>query len=150
MPSATVKIEGGDELLARMRELNVNVGRVLGQALDAAAKPIVELANNRAPARLITTERKRSTRGRVALSVGFPRNKWYWQFWETGAAAHRIRAKRAKALTFDAGGEQLFRRLVSHPGMAARPFLRPAFDEGKGAAIREATRVLRQAVERGS
>lgn len=43
-----------------------------------------------------------------------------------GARPHVIRPKRAKALRFEIGGRVVFARLVRHPGMRGRPFLRNA------------------------
>ena len=48
---------------------------------------------------------------------------WYWKFIEySGARAHSITAKNGGVLVF-AGGRY---RSVQHPGMTAKPFLRPA------------------------
>jgi len=57
---------------------------------------------------------------------------WYAHLIEfTGAIAHTIRSRIGKQLKF--GG--LFRRSVNHPGMYARPFLRPALDSQAAAAV---------------
>ncbi|MHC9292059.1 hypothetical protein ACRCUN_06300 [Mycobacterium sp. LTG2003] len=43
-----------------------------------------------------------------------------------GSRPHLIRPRRAKALRFQIGGRTVFARLVRHPGVRARPFLRNA------------------------
>lgn len=50
-------------------------------------------------------------------------------FIENGTKAHIIRAKKAKALRFEVGGQVIFAKEVRHPGTKANPFLKPAFDE---------------------
>jgi HK97 gp10 family phage protein len=49
----------------------------------------------------------------------------------TGAAPHEIKAKDGGALAF--GGKVV--RVIHHPGMQAKPFLRPALDMNEVAAI---------------
>lgn len=43
-----------------------------------------------------------------------------------GARPHVIRPRTAKALRFEVGGRTVFAKMVRHPGMKARPFLRNA------------------------
>lgn len=48
-----------------------------------------------------------------------------------GTKRHRIRARRAKYLRFEVGGEVLFRKEVMHPGTKANNFLRRALELGR-------------------
>lgn len=48
-----------------------------------------------------------------------------------GTPAHEIRARRAKALRFEAGGQILFRKRVWHPGTRANNFLARALRLGR-------------------
>ncbi|AQT78325.1 hypothetical protein B1R94_02345 [Mycolicibacterium litorale] len=43
-----------------------------------------------------------------------------------GSRAHVIRPRTAKALRFEIGGRTVFAKMVRHPGVKARPFLRNA------------------------
>lgn len=43
-----------------------------------------------------------------------------------GTRAHRIEARRAKALHWTSGGQKFFRGAVNHPGTKPNPFLLPA------------------------
>lgn len=43
-----------------------------------------------------------------------------------GTRPHVIRPRRAKALRFEVGGRVVFAKMVRHPGVRARPFLRNA------------------------
>lgn len=45
-----------------------------------------------------------------------------------GTKAHKIRARRAKALRFQAGGGVVFRAAVNHPGTEPEPFLAEALE----------------------
>lgn len=57
----------------------------------------------------------------------------YYAWWiEHGTAAHVIKSKSGKPLAF--GG--MFAQSVQHPGIAPRPFMRPAIDQGHDEAIK--------------
>jgi HK97 gp10 family phage protein len=56
---------------------------------------------------------------------------FYAHMVEFGAAAHVITAKDGKALAFGGG----VYKSVNHPGIKAKPFLRPALDGNAGAAL---------------
>ena len=65
------------------------------------------------------------------------------KFFEFGTRAHEIRPSNARALRLPDG----FVARVSHPVMAARPFLRPALDEAGDKAAQVAADHLRQRME---
>jgi HK97 gp10 family phage protein len=52
----------------------------------------------------------------------------YAGFVEFGTGPHVIKAKKAKALSFYIGGQQVIVKQVNHPGSKAKPFVRPAFE----------------------
>lgn len=146
MPSNRIEVtlEGGEELAAALRALDGGVKRVLRAAMLAAAEPVVDTGNARAPGPHIDAEVLSASEGRVTVAVGPDKAHWYYQFLERGVAAHEISG--SPMLAFD-GREAMIRTAsVSHPGMAARPFLRPAFDEKLKAAEDAASAVLRAAV----
>ena len=57
--------------------------------------------------------------GRAGVTKSAP----YGKYLEFGTGPRTIRAKKAKILTV---GKTFFGRVVKHPGIAPRPFLRPA------------------------
>ncbi len=126
----TAKIEGGAELVRRLEKMGLDVRQVVEAAAQAGAQVIADAANGLAPAPRVLVEADAKARkpGRVTMSVGPDKEKWYWMFLETGATEHPITPRRKKALAFDVDGERVMAWAVKHPGMAARPFLRPAFD----------------------
>ena len=69
--------------------------------------------------------------GTGAYRVGSPVKYGYWL--EFGTGPYTIRPKRGKYLSWqNADGEWLFATEVHHPGIAARPWLRPAVLKVKG------------------
>lgn len=138
-----VTLEGGEELAEALRALDGGVKRVLRTAMLAASEPVVDTGNARAPGPHIDAEVVSASEGKVTVAVGPDKAHWYYVFLERGAAAHEIPGP----LVFE-GREGLIRleSVSPHPGMAARPFLRPAFDEKQGAAEDAASAVLRAAV----
>lgn len=144
----SVKIEGADKLLRALKKRRVDVAAVLEKAATAGAEVLAAAANPNAPEALIETETTSAEPGRVTVAVGPPAEKWYWRFVETGAQHHPIGGP--LAIWFEQEQRLVVVGGAQHPGMAARPFLRPAFDEkgGKdGAAQAEVGDVLRRAVE---
>jgi len=140
-----VQIEGGEELLAALRKMGPSAEQALEDAVLAGAQEIVEAANPRAPEPLIRAEVTDTSKGKVEASVGMPDEKWYWRYLETGATSHEITGQ---PIAFEGERGLVVTGGVHHPGMAARPFLRPAFDSKQDAAKDRTGEVLRKAIER--
>lgn len=62
---------------------------------------------------------------------------------EYGVAPHKIPAKYSNDVVLNILG-RLVRGQVKHPGIAAQPFMRPAFDESKDAALAAIENALRR------
>lgn len=137
-------VEGGEELLEKLDKMGVDVSRVLEVAAQAGADVFVNLANPLAPDSLIDQDTVERKRNRVEVDVGPPDEKWYWRFLETGATRHEITGN---PLAFVIDGELIVIGGVDHPGMPARPFMRPAFDQGKGRATDAVGDRIRKVVE---
>ena len=67
---------------------------------------------------------------------------------EGGQKPHEIRARRRKALAFEAGGELRVLRIVQHPGAAPRPFMGPAAIKAEGVLYARAQRQVAAAIAR--
>lgn len=141
----TVKVEGGDELLRKLERIGLDVSQVLEAAAKAGAEVIVDGANPLAPAPKILAQTMERNRLRVEVAVGPPDEKWHWRFFETGVQSHEITGT---PLAFVDEGKLYVVGGVRHPGMAARPFLRPAFDAGESRAVDAVGEKLRRTVER--
>lgn len=55
----------------------------------------------------------------------------YAQFVESGTPPHEIHARAGGSLRFVMNGEEVFRRVVHHPGTSARPFMAEAAKVGE-------------------
>lgn len=139
----TVTLEGGEELAAALRALDGSVKAALRRATLAGSEPVVDTANAKAPGPHIEAEVLSATENRVTVAVGPDTEHWYYRFAERGAAAHEITGV---PLVFEGRAGMIRTASVSHPGMAARPFLRPAIDEEQGAAKDAMGAVLRAAI----
>ena len=126
MPDAiSVKIEGGEALARALKRLGPAAAEIMGAAVVAGGRIIAAAANPLAPEPQIEVNLVEQTKTRAAAEVGPPQDKWYWRFIETGAEGHEIRGT---PLAFEGQEGLIIIGRVDHPGMAAHPFLRPAFD----------------------
>lgn len=124
-----VKVEGGDELIAQLRALGIDVDAAVEEAAMEAARVWVDEANRLAPGPHVVAiaSSNMSSSGKATIDVGPDNEHWYYRFFELGVQPHEIRPRKKsgkKALSFD----DIVVKSVSHPGMAARPFLRPVAD----------------------
>ena len=152
MSTVKCRIEGGEELKARLEEL---AQAVRGAALEAAARAGAEViradANRRAPGPHVELEVRESSESAVEVAVGPDKEHWYYQFFELGAGRHTIGPQSKKAIRFPGvEGKQVVRFGVTHPGMAARPFLRPALDGQKSNAVEAVGDELQRRIEQAT
>jgi HK97 gp10 family phage protein len=144
----SVKLEGGEELIRKLRAMDRNVSDELEAAVRRGAEPILTTARARAPGPEIQMEVTEKTGKRVTVDIGPDDEHWYYRFFETGAGPHELTG--SPLLVFEGESGLVFARGVSHPGMAAEPFLRPAFDMKRRQAEREVGGHLKRVVERGT
>lgn len=120
-----VTIEGGEELLEKLSRIDDDLRSVLRAATLAGAQVVADLAAGLAPGPEIATDVVEATSGHCVVAIGPDAEHWYYQFHETGAAPHEILGT---PLQFEGDAGLVRAAQVSHPGMAAQPFLRPAHD----------------------
>jgi len=140
----TAKVEGGEALIAKLQKMGVDVERLLETAAQAGATVIADEASSLAPSPDVRVETAERERGRVTVDIGPPDEKWHWRFVETGAGRHGITGS---PLVFEGSEGTVVTFGVDHPGMAARPFLRPALDKEKDAARDEVGSTLKGALK---
>jgi HK97 gp10 family phage protein len=132
-------VRGGKELAELLRALPVKLeNNIMRGALRAGAKVILVEAKANAPVddgdlkdslRIST----KSKRGEVKATVKVGNKKVYYaKFIEFGTAAHKITA-RGTGLRFGS----FFGKSVNHPGVLAKPFMRPALDSRSSQAVNE-------------
>jgi HK97 gp10 family phage protein len=130
-----VTIEGDEELLKKLRALGAGVERILETAVLAGAEIVKDQANSLAPGPHIEAEVTEKSRTKATAEIGPDKEHFYYRFFETGAQPHEITPKNAGGLSFAGHDGDIVLQRVSHPGMAASPFLRPAMDEKKDTAV---------------
>lgn len=141
---AAVQIDGLDELLDKLHRLGADVRKEHTDAVVYGAGFIKIEANRMAPAPHIGIEVEKAGREQVSVAVGPTKEKWYYRFFELGAQPHEITGR---PLTFEVEEDLVRPWKVHHPGMPARPFLRPAFDRRKDKAIEAVADRLRQRIK---
>ena len=128
-------IEGDKELVKKLKELGDGAEQVLETAAEAGAEVIADQANNHAPGPHIEVDITEKSRTSATVEIGPDEDHWYYRFFETGVQPHEITPKSAGGLAFAGIEGEIVLQLVQHPGMPANPFLRPAMDEKKQAAV---------------
>lgn len=141
--AVTVRLEGDEELLAKLRALGLRVQDVLEPAVQAAATIVRDGARSDAPGPHVEMKTTEKNAQRVTVSVGPDKEHWYYRFFERGTAAHGPRYKRI--MTWQGDGEMIVAHRVR--GVTARPFLRPSMDSNTAAATAEMGATWRTAVE---
>ncbi len=137
-----MKINGGKELHDLLQQLPVQVEtKLLRAALGRGVKVIQAEAKLRVPdetgqlRRAIKTTRD-TRQGRVIAKVKLKgKHAYLGVFQEYGVAAHAITVKEGSKKTALRIGDNFVGAAVMHPGHAAQPFLRPAFDTKAAEAI---------------
>lgn len=140
------KLEGADELIAELKKVGLSVKGTTRKGVRAGMKAMQVNAERRAST--LSTRRGKSTkiaisskqRGAVTGQLGPSKKKFYLRFFETGTRPHVIPQRYMRL------GRAVSRR-IKHPGMAARPWLRPAFDESTAAARAAFGQAMLSAIE---
>lgn len=128
-------IKGDKEFYKKLRAMAGQMSDVLEEAAEAGAQVIQEEANPNAPGPHIEIDLVKKTKEYAEMEIGPDDEHWYYRFFETGVQPHEITPDEGGGLTFPgSAGEMIVRVFVSHQGMGAKPFLRPARDEKAGQA----------------
>lgn len=104
----------------------------------SAAVAILNNPDDRTGVYVTTRRSKRHQKGYIAHIV------------EYGAAPHLIRAKKGKKLAFKRGDKSVVVDEVSHPGVKAHPFLRPAWETKKDEALERIGQALKKTISGGA
>lgn len=143
--SVRVTIEGGEELARQLRRLGLAAADVLPMAVEAGGMVLRDLARPKAPGPEIELEMEKGS-GKATATIGPAKKKWYYRFFELGTGVG-TRSTKGRFVFRGEDGRLRIVREIDHPGMAARPFLRPAFDEGQDEAVGKAGDALRSRIE---
>jgi len=144
------KVEGGEQLLRELAALGGNVRSSARAAVRAGARVIQEQAEGNAQGigsgagKHTAIKVSQKVRGTIEAMIGPSKRKWFYRYFETGVTAHEITGA---PLVFEGDEGLIITGGVHHPGMAARPWLRPAFDVKQEAATAAVGDSLREAIE---
>jgi HK97 gp10 family phage protein len=153
MPDAfqvTCKVEGGDQLLKELAALGGNVRSTSRTAVRAGAKVIQAQAEVNAetiatrPAKHTQIKISQRVKGTIEAMIGPSKKKWFYRYFETGVTPHEITGA---PLVFEGESGLVIIGGVQHPGLTARPWLRPAFDSKQGAAPAAVEDVFKKAID---
>lgn len=145
----TVVLLGEDDLRQALKELQDAAKKALQEAVKAGAQVVMDEANRNAPGPHVISKVSKRRNDYAEVEIGPDKDHWYYQFFETGATAHEIPKKKSAGLLHftGSGGDDVFTGKANHPGMPAKPFLRPAIDEHGDEARERAGAVLREVIE---
>lgn len=138
-----VEIKGLNDLLAKLEKLGDAADEALGAAAEAGAEELTRRMIPNAPGPHIEVELRYLGGGRVIYWVGPDKAHWYYRFFESGTMTHVVLPRRARALKI--GGE--YKAGAVPRGMAAKPFMRPAVDEGQDKVKKAMGDVLKKALK---
>lgn len=120
-----VRLEGGEELLKAIADADLSLRSVLRAATLAGGEVVANAAAGSAPGPGVVVEVLEASAAGVEVGIGPDQEHWHYQFAETGAAPHEIMGT---PLQFEGRDGLVRTSRVSHPGIPAKPFLRPAHD----------------------
>lgn len=113
--------------------LSLDLDRAAADALEDAVR---EAEQHAFATRLFNDQTQRlrsSTKGTIdrgKLTARLRNATKYAAYVEEGTRPHEIRARRARVLAFQVGGQTVYRARVMHPGTKPRPFMRQAGEVG--------------------
>ena len=147
-----MSVKGERELVAYFNALPTKLQKGAGRAMvTAAAKVIRTEARHLVPkdtGKLAKAIRSSSSKvnkdGTVSIRVFVDRKKphgWLGPMVEHGIAPHDITITPGKVAQL---GDEFVSGTISHPGVAKRPFLRPAFDTTQDEAVKAMQAKLQQ------
>lgn len=119
-----VEIEGSAALLSKLRALAEGASTVVDGATRAGADLVESMAEAQAPGPHVDVALVEKSSDKATYAIGPDKAHWYYVFIERGAAGHTITGK--PLLIFSGRSGTVVTHEVQHPGLAARPFLRPA------------------------
>ena len=107
---------------------------IMKEAVLLGAEIVKDEANPNAPGPHIEVAIDKVTETNATAKVGPDNEHWYYRFAELGATSHEISGA---PLVFQGSEGLVVTGSVTHPGRAARPFLRPAM-ESKSQEVQQA------------
>lgn len=133
MAKSAIKIHGADQVARQLKAAGVDVSRGLEVVCSAGAEVVQKAIRARAPGNLaqgVIRETTEKSKERVTVSTGPVNRQRHAHLIEYGVEPHETAPDDKDALAFD--GHIV--AWASHPGIVARPFVRPAADETRSSS----------------
>jgi HK97 gp10 family phage protein len=169
--TSSLKMKGDKELKEKLDRLGKYARAALLTAAKAGADPIRGAAQINSPGgEPILIGNEKIDGGTAEVDIGFDEEKWYLRFFEFGSSTHEVTGKKENyvsfkhrkskknqapeqrkvvgSLAFEGRNGLIITKSVEHPGMAAKPFLRPAADSKQDAARDAAGEVFRKEIDK--
>lgn len=154
MKQGQMKVEGGKELAKLLRALPDKVAdKLMANATSAGGRKLAKAIAQKTPVdtgRLrdsIKAKRDRKAKYTFTMKVGpVGKGRFYAHLVEFGSAPHVIKVSKKKRVL--SNGRDVFGKIVQHPGISAKPFMRPALDESAEAVIKHVGKNLGRGTER--
>lgn len=128
------EVEGLDELLENfMRLIEVAMGEPVTRAALAGGDVLLGAMLANAPGPHIVNQLVKIEPNFAQVGIGPDKEHWYYRLIETGVQAHVISPSAKKAIAGSSMNHPVL--IADHPGVPARPFMRPAYDGSKDAAL---------------
>lgn len=137
------RIEGDQALKDKLDQLGKRGRVALLPAARAGAAIIEDAAELLAPGPHIITGNEKTEGGMAEIEIGPDEEHWAYRFIEFGATDHEIKGN---PLVFEGDSGLVITRRVNHPGLTARPFLRPAADRNKKEVSEAAGKVFKSEI----
>ena len=143
---AKLRIEGSRELKQKLEMLQGKARAALMTSAEAGADPIRDEMQRLSPdGTLIFLGNQELGDGTAEVDIGFDEEKWHLRFFEFGATDHEIKGS---PLAFEGESGLVITGSVQHPGMPAKPFMRPAADSKKDEARDAAGEVFKKEIDK--
>ncbi len=145
--SVKVVLEGEDELRRKLESIQNAMKTIVEPAIQAGADLVAADGNRRSNTDHVKTEVKGRKPDQVTIDIGPDKEHFYLQFQETGTVSHTEPIRGSKILAFEGEQGLVFTTKVQHPGVPARPFLRPAIDENQDRITQVTGEIFRKLIE---
>ena len=140
-----IDVTGEEEVQAALRAARGKLtGAQMQSALVAGAAPVMNAAKRNAPALTGTLRRSIHILAQSPREVAVGTDLVYAAAQEFGATIVPVNAT---YLRFEVGGQVVFTKGPVH--IPAHPYMRPAFESERGAAVREVAAAVRQMIAAG-
>src|SRR5512136_2548846 len=115
-PKLEFQLENEEELLKKLLDLGETAKKIIAEATLAGAQVVADVADGIEPDANVTAKLVEKRNDQATAAIGPDREHWYYQFQQTGAKEHTIKAKKAQRLLFEGDNGLVVAQEVQHPG----------------------------------